>query len=734
MTRRFIAANRLRGRQQQDGFNYPALSLWLLWSATVGVMLTHQQAHAVTEVIEIKTPADARLHGLASLRRAVQEDGGVPLPDNLDDFIKDRQTALQLGKALFWDMQVGSDGVQACASCHFHAGADSRTKNQLNPGLLTFLDERDGDIKGYSNAAGTVSPPLFEIKQPNQRLRRKDFPFVKSIQRFTRSLDGAIQPEWNNSNDIASSMGVFFTLFDRVRPGLAVDEGSSLPDPIWNFYNILNVRRVEPRNTPSVINAVFNFTNFWEGRANPHFNGQNPFGDQDLNAAVFVNQPETGLAFQRISLNNASLASQALAPLTSSFEMSFGDPAQGNGRTLPEIGKKLLSRSPLTGLPLTPLGLQRVHRRDAVLGELSTAPFRGLSISYEDMIKKAFVEQYWNSAQLFQAPSNETFTQMDANFGLFFGLAVMMYQSTLVSDQSPFDQWMETGDFNDGFDETELAGLNLFVDEGQCITCHGGPEFTNASVRSAQGGTNAIRAMAMAQGTSLYDNGFYNIAVTPTTDDIGRGSPNPFGQPLAFARQALFDRLSISGVTFPIIGNDHIPAVDEDLGLAVCEDSNGNNICEPDEPIQPEFQRVAVDGAFKTPGLRNSHLTGPYFHNGGMATLRQVVQFYNRGGNFCQFNLKDLDPSIEPLGLSSTQEEQLVAFMVALTDDRVRYRQAPFDHPELRIPFDGLDTFGLHWISAVGAHGSHRPLKTFLHLDPQDAIFTPLDVCVRESS
>ena len=37
----------------------------------------------------------------------------VPLPDNLDQFVRDRDAAIQLGKALFWDMQVGSDGVQA---------------------------------------------------------------------------------------------------------------------------------------------------------------------------------------------------------------------------------------------------------------------------------------------------------------------------------------------------------------------------------------------------------------------------------------------------------------------------------------------------------------------------------------------------------------------------------------------------------------------------------------------
>src|SRR3989449_5324327 len=53
----------------------------------------------------------------------------VPEPRNLARYIKDRNAAIALGKALFWDMAVGSDG-QACASCHFHAGADSRSKKR----------------------------------------------------------------------------------------------------------------------------------------------------------------------------------------------------------------------------------------------------------------------------------------------------------------------------------------------------------------------------------------------------------------------------------------------------------------------------------------------------------------------------------------------------------------------------------------------------------------------------
>ena len=60
----------------------------------------------------------------------------VPIlePRNLSDFIKDKQQAIALGKALFWEMRVGSDGTTACALCHFNAGADSRSKNQINPG------------------------------------------------------------------------------------------------------------------------------------------------------------------------------------------------------------------------------------------------------------------------------------------------------------------------------------------------------------------------------------------------------------------------------------------------------------------------------------------------------------------------------------------------------------------------------------------------------------------------
>src|SRR4051794_33259900 len=55
----------------------------------------------------------------------------VPQPTNVAAYVKDQTALVALGKALFWDAQLGSDGKTACASCHFHAGADHRATNIL---------------------------------------------------------------------------------------------------------------------------------------------------------------------------------------------------------------------------------------------------------------------------------------------------------------------------------------------------------------------------------------------------------------------------------------------------------------------------------------------------------------------------------------------------------------------------------------------------------------------------
>lgn len=65
-------------------------------------------------------------------------------------------------------------------------------------------------------------------------------------------------------------------------------------------------------------------------------------------------------------------------------------------------------------------------------------------------------------------------------------------------------------------------------------------------------------------------------------------------------------------------------------------------------------------GAFVTPGLRNVAQTGPYMHDGALATLADVVAFYRRGGDD---SATPKDPRIVPLDISDADADDLVAFL-----------------------------------------------------------------------
>lgn len=143
--------------------------------------------------------------------------------------------------------------------------------------------------------------------------------------------------------------------------------------------------------------------------------------------------------------------------------------------------------------------------------------------------------------------------------------------------------------------------------------------------------------------------------------------------------------------------------------------------------------RINVIGTFKTPGLRNVELNGPYFHNGSQATLWQVVDFYNRGSDFGQQNVANMDPFIGSLQLTDDQKTNLVNFLLSLTDERVRWEKAPFDHPGLCVPNGQVgDTSKVTQtksgsgeaqdvmlcLPAVGTAGKTSPLIPFLGMDP----------------
>lgn len=415
-------------------------------------------------------------------------------PSNPSDYTRDRQMATALGKALFWDMQLGSDGAQACATCHFSAGADTRIRDQLNPGILGG----DSTLQVFRNRHLATAPTAAD-QDVNRDIVANDFPTHKLRD---ESIPG--EPLLNPSNvlrdanDVVSSMGVRLRRFtDIPTPGdgafsaanngvraLLPDIGATITDPIPIFQGR---RRVEPRNTSTILNSAFNYDNFWDGRARHDFNGGSVFGASDPQSHVIVDAGG-GLQQTRQIIRFASIASQMLGPALSEFEMSF------RGRNWAKIGKKMLQGDGTSAQPeVTPLAGQLVSTSDSALGPFSnqggsqcqtlgrpTASGRpGLCVSYREMIEQAFFPQLWaNTSQHLNGAASACtsagngvvspagcdpfdgfvltiasgpalpgdrmqFTQEEANFSLFSGLALQAWMETQISDDTPFDRFLE---------------------------------------------------------------------------------------------------------------------------------------------------------------------------------------------------------------------------------------------------------------------------------------------------
>ncbi len=667
--------------------------------------------------------ADLRAQGLGP-PQGVHSDGQLaslkffppPLPDLGGIVTSD--WAFVLGKALFWDTDVGSDG-QACASCHFHAGVDPRTTNQISPGIKAVPPDTTFQRTASGGTGG-----------PNYTLTGKDFPFHKLAD--PRDRQSAVLFD---TNDASASAGTFAGDFVAVTKTLDhTEKCTTRTDDEFHIAaaganKTLLTRKVEPRNTPNVINAVFNIRQFWDGRANMDFNGVNPFGPRDANARIVVLDPASGtLALQPFLLLGASLASQAVGPALSDFEMSCSN------RSFADLGRKLSLR--------TPLDDQVIDATDSMFGKFAefgdlravnirTGVGRGLDpkYSYINLIKKSFDPRYWADARKWRIVNGKLvadpvngYTQLELNFSMFWGISIMLYEATLISDDSPFDRFFDNGAFSPvpGFGDAEIRGLGVFSNEGGCIHCHTGPVLSGPAVGiNHLAEDNQVERMTMADGgIALYDNGFYNIGVRPTRDDPGVGGVDPFGNSFSFTRQF------VASPFFPQPDNyqvDPCQWINPFPNCGVLPDNFG-----------PLTQRVAVDGTFKMPTLRNVGLTPPYFHNGGQGTLAQVVQFYSRGGDSRSVDNGDttgsgpigedplatpasgsnLHPEIFNRNLTPQQQSDLVAFLKSLTDDRVRCHAAPFDHPELKVsnganPAPGLaiDGKAADIILAVAATG-----------------------------
>ena len=93
----------------------------------------------------------------------------------------------------------------------------------------------------------------------------------------------------------------------------------------------------------------------------------------------------------------------------------------------------------------------------------------------------------------------------------------------------------------------------------------------------------------------------------------------------------------------------------QDIGLA--SDDVGRGKFLPDV--------IKMQHAFKTPGLREISRRSPYMHDGSMATLEEVVDHYDRGG----VDRPSRSDLIKPLGLTSQEKSDLVAFLRTLNSD-----------------------------------------------------------------
>ena len=193
--------------------------------------------------------------------------------------------------------------------------------------------------------------------------------------------------------------------------------------------------------------------------------------------------------------------------------------------------------------------------------------------------------------------------------------AIASFERTIISGDSAFDRYYFTGDTT-ALDDRQVRGLDVFVNKGRCVSCH-----------------------RIEQTQALFtDNRFHNIGV---------GFKQIRGKETQSAQAFLQAKHAGANVDIAVLTKQNV----SELGRFVVTEN-------PTEV-----------GAFKTPTLRNIAQTQPYMHDGSLATLGDVVDFYNNGGR-----VKETDPlsgflsgGIRPLNLTEEEKSDLTAFLEALT-------------------------------------------------------------------
>lgn len=192
-----------------------------------------------------------------------------------------------------------------------------------------------------------------------------------------------------------------------------------------------------------------------------------------------------------------------------------------------------------------------------------------------------------------------------------FGRAIQAYTRLLVSRETPFDAYA-AGD-ETALSDSAIRGYQVFVGEGRCITCHFGPTLAD----------DEFHNLGVFQAGPAYDDGrFRDIPGLLSATLGGNGT---------FSDDPVVGAARLAGVTNP----------------------------------PPEATR----GAFRTPSLRGLDFSAPYMHAGQLATLEEVIEFYDRGGDAPVSGTRD--GMLLPLGLTAQEEADLLEFLHSLSGDPI---------------------------------------------------------------
>jgi cytochrome c peroxidase len=229
--------------------------------------------------------------------------------------------------------------------------------------------------------------------------------------------------------------------------------------------------------------------------------------------------------------------------------------------------------------------------------------------------------------------------------------AIAAYERTQIAFNTPFDHFMN-GD-QKAISASAKRGWSLFNGQGRCMTCHG---------------WNPTQPL-------FSDNRFHNIGVSAHKSDF-----------VPLARKAL---------VLIAQGGGGLQQLDQ---LAIQTDMSGlGRFLVTKQPHDI--------GGFRTMGLRDLLVTQPYFHDGSQQTLWDVLDHYNKGGVQNPY----LDGGLLPLGLTESQEDDLVAFLAALTSPE--YADAANEELDLQRKRAKTDRPQRDVAAAMGKSGLGHGLK-----------------------